>query len=397
MDLEWLKEFGLGLLWVFAQPLLYIAIAFTFWTGYYRVKNDRKMFGHRVFPIGAEWHGTMWLGIMFGVILSTSLILSGSLLNYQWLLLISTIVFVFALSNQIWLLSPIYTIGLALIGVWLFGKFSAEPNAWFSPLLEVDLVLISFLLTSLVIAEVILIRLTKRNKTFPEMKKGDRGKYIGGHHVKRLMMVPFFVPVPNGVLELSMFNWWPMFSISDTFGLMLFPFIIGYSQRFGGSFSEIGAKRTSNALAILALVLVGGSVAVYFYPEWTIALGIIAIAGRALIHGVTHYLDLEKRSIFTPKQDGIIVVGIIPGSPADEMGIHIGEKIEKIHDIEVTNEHEFYEVMSDHRTFCKLAVRDFNGEIRFVQRALYEGEYHELGLIFVKETPRFTLKTEEIS
>lgn len=53
--------------------------------------------------------------------------------------------------------------------------------------------------------------------------------------------------------------------------------------------------------------------------------------------------------------------------------------------------------MSEHRTFCKMAVQDLSGEVRFVQRALYEGEYHELGLIFVKEMPKFTLRTEEIS
>jgi len=30
-------------------------------------------------------------------------------------------------------------------------------------------------------------------------------------------------------------------------------------------------------------------------------------------------------------------------------------------------------------------VLDINGEVRYVQRALYEGEHHELGILFVEE------------
>jgi hypothetical protein len=44
---------------------------------------------------------------------------------------------------------------------------------------------------------------------------------------------------------------------------------------------------------------------------------------------------------------------------------------------------EFYQFLQKNRAFCKLEVIGFNGEIRFVQRALYDGEHHELGILFV--------------
>ena len=43
----------------------------------------------------------------------------------------------------------------------------------------------------------------------------------------------------------------------------------------------------------------------------------------------------------------------------------------------------FYEALQQNRAHCKLEVLDVNGQIRFVQRALYEGDHHELGILFV--------------
>ncbi|WP_054751703.1 hypothetical protein [Piscibacillus salipiscarius] len=215
--------------------------------------------------------------------------------------------------------------------------------------------------------------------------------------MKRLCVIPAFVPVPSGALELSLFTWWPAFGLSDQFGLVLFPFVIGVSQRFKGNFSDIGARKVARALSVLLVLLLIGSYGIYVFPELSIYLVLAAILGRLAIHYVSYVLDREQSPIFIPKEDGIVIVGVMPNSPAEEMELVVGEKIERIHDEPISNEQEFYEVMSEHRTFCKMAVQDLSGEVRFVQRALYEGEYHELGLIFVKEMPKFTLRTEEIS
>ncbi|SEQ24521.1 PDZ domain-containing protein [Piscibacillus halophilus] len=397
MPMEWIKELGFGLLWLFAQPIFYLAILFTFWTGYQRIKKDRKMFRHRVFPIGSEWNRTWLLGISFGIILSTSMIVSGSMFTIEWLWFWTAVVTISLLVHQVWLLSPVYTVGVVAIIMWLIEQFNVQLPSLIEPAFQVDIVLVSYLLIALFLVEILLISTSKRDQSFPELQKGNRGKYIGRHLVKRLLLVPAFIPVPSGALELSVFDWWPAFGLGDQFGLVLFPFLIGYSQRFQGQFTDVGTRKTAIALTGLFIVLLASAYVVYLYEEMSIYLIGLAMIGRATVHYLLRFIDREKSTIFTPKQNGIIIVGVIPGSPADEMGLVVGEVIEKIHDQSVTNEQEFYEVMSDHRTFCKMAVRDLTGEVRFVQRALYEGEYHELGLIFVKETPRFTLKNEEIS
>lgn len=77
------------------------------------------------------------------------------------------------------------------------------------------------------------------------------------------------------------------------------------------------------------------------------------------------------------------------------MGLVIGEKIVRVHDHPVSNEHEFYEIMSVNQTYCKLSVKNLDGEVRFVQRPIYQNERHELGLVFVKEKPKFSLQPSQ--
>lgn len=80
-----------------------------------------------------------------------------------------------------------------------------------------------------------------------------------------------------------------------------------------------------------------------------------------------------------------MVLGIIPNTPAADLGLKIGEIITKVNGIEVKNAADFYEALQKNRAFFKLEVVGLNNEIRFEQRASYEGEHHELGIIFVKE------------
>lgn len=67
------------------------------------------------------------------------------------------------------------------------------------------------------------------------------------------------------------------------------------------------------------------------------------------------------------------------------MGLGVGELITKANGVLINNEESFYEALQKNRAHCKLEVLDVNDQIRFVQRALYEGDHHELGILFVQD------------
>ncbi len=54
----------------------------------------------------------------------------------------------------------------------------------------------------------------------------------------------------------------------------------------------------------------------------------------------------------------------------------------------------FYQALQKSGAFFKLDIIDDAGEVRFVQSAFYEGDHHELGLIFTEKPYR---KETEIS
>ncbi|WP_156321398.1 hypothetical protein [Halolactibacillus sp. JCM 19043] len=66
------------------------------------------------------------------------------------------------------------------------------------------------------------------------------------------------------------------------------------------------------------------------------------------------------------------------------MGIEIGEVITKVNGHRVSNGDEFYEALQSNLAFCKIEIYNLDGEIRFTQRAYYEGDHHQLGLVFVE-------------
>lgn len=84
-----------------------------------------------------------------------------------------------------------------------------------------------------------------------------------------------------------------------------------------------------------------------------------------------------------------MILGILPESPADKMALEVGELVTKVNGMNVNDEKTFYEALSRNRAHCKLEVLDTNGQIRFVQRALYEGDHHELGILFVQDEKKW--------
>jgi S1-C subfamily serine protease len=88
---------------------------------------------------------------------------------------------------------------------------------------------------------------------------------------------------------------------------------------------------------------------------------------------------------FSKKNNGVMILGIIPDSPASKMELKVGELITKVNGSPVTDDKDFYEALQKNRAYCKLEVFDTNGEVRFEQRALYEGDHYELGILFVQD------------
>ncbi|MEH7179463.1 PDZ domain-containing protein [Neobacillus vireti] len=393
----WLIELLKGTGKLFLHPVFYYLIFLSGILGVSRVKRERKNFHNRTFDAYYELRQLFPLGLILGLVLSVAAVLAGLTVPFAAILLTAGFTFLWSLTTNIRLMSPVYTVGAAFFGIIIIAEYNWSIPVFKGLFKDIDEKIypsVVILLALLLLAEGILILKNGTKGTSPKLVKSRRGQSVGAHEVKRFWLLPMFLLIPGKVLTMP-FEWWPVFHIGmESYSLILVPFAVGFSQQIQGMLPRQAIQlhgRRVITLGILVLIL---AVIGYWYPLVSIIVAAVAIIGREMISLTLRLKDDNLPFYFSKKNNGLMIIGIIPESPAHKMGLQVGELISKINGVKITDEQVFYEALQKNRAHCKLEVLDINGEVRFVQRALYEGDHYELGILFVQDQRKFV---EEIS
>ncbi len=375
---------GIGLL--FLNPVLYIGLLVTYILGSKRVKQERKLFHIRVEDPMIEMKEYIVPSLLMGIVLSIITGLLGLNMPFEFVLLAGLLSAVFSLFLFVRLLSPVYTVGLSFLiifglsyygfnGIMDEGLFAFEKSIYPS---------IAVLLGLLVIAEGWLIRKRGSLHASPLYEKGKRGMLVGAQKSKRIWLVPVLLFVPNGVLDMPG-DLWPVFTFGETeWAPIVVPFFIGFSIKAKSTLlanivQPLGRNISSVGMVVLAVAAAG-----YWIPYLSLAAVAIAIIGHAVIFLVYKNREETRPSFFTSSKNGLMILGVLPESPAERMGLRPGELLTKVNGRMVHSRAELYEALQSNRAHCKLEVFDINDQIRLVQNALYEGDHHELGILAVE-------------
>lgn len=386
MTEAWLIEIAKGIGSVFLNPLLYWVFLLLFFAGYQRIKKERKDFGFKVFDIFAEWKRTWLLSLIAGIVLSLIMIGVGIIFSYETIIMLSIIIILLSLTLRFTLLSASYTIGitylLLLFLPFLLNNQTDSATELFS---QTNLTGLSILLGLILMIEAILLRTIKRNESFPGLIMGDRGMLVGQHRLKKLSILPFFALVPAGMIT-PFAPFWPYFTIGETsYSLLLVPFVVGVDYVVRGNLPQFTTKKLSKATAYLAAIVLLIAIGSIFISWLSLVAVLVAILGREYIRYRHKMKDRQGLAYFHPLNEGLKVLGIIPRSPADRLEILVGETISKVNGIKVNSVDEFYHALQESGSYFKLEILDDDNEVRFLQSAFYEGDHHELGLVFTTE------------
>ena len=380
----WLVEFLVGMGRLFLHPLLYLMMGFSVLLGYFRVKRERRLFHVRTYEGLHELKSLFPHSILLGLALSIVTVLAGVVVPFGSIVLISIATVAVALIGRLRLLSPVYTIGLTFFAIIFLSQFTGD-FLFIADFKETSLPALSMLLAMLVLLEGILIIRKGYVKSSPTIMKSKRGYSVGAHLVGRLWLVPIFLLVPGEAISLH-FEWWPIFTLSgEPYTLFLVPFSIGFYQKIKSMLPVQATSFIGKRVIILGSLLVALSIGSIYYPIIAIMAVSFAIVCRELIALQFRVTDDSSSLFYTKRKNGLLVLGILPKSPADKMGLQVGEVISKVNGTHVLAVNELYQALQKNRAFCKLEVIGLNGEMRFVQRALYDGEHHELGVLFVTD------------
>ncbi|CAH2716852.1 Cell division topological determinant MinJ [Neobacillus rhizosphaerae] len=391
----WLVELLKGTGKLFLHPVLYYLVFLSGILGVMRVKRERKNFHIRAHDAYFELRQLFPSGLLIGLILSIIVVATGIAVPFAAILLIAGFTLLWSLTTNVRWMSPAYTIGAAFFTIILIAE-----NNWSIPLFSKSFHSIGdkvypsvvVFIGLLLIAEGLLIVKNGSKGTSPKLAKSKRGQSVGVHEVKRLWMLPLFMLIPGDALQLP-FDWWPVFHLgAKEYSLILVPFAIGFHQQIKGMLPKDAIQLHGRQVMVLGGFITLLSVVGYWYPLISIVTTALAVIGRESLTLIASLRDENKPFYFSRKNQGLMIIGIIPESPASKMGLQVGEIIAKTNGVLVRDEKTLYEALQKNRAHCKLDVLDTNGEIRFVQRALYEGDHHELGILFVPDERKYDEK-----
>lgn len=385
---DWGIELLIGIGKTFLLPSLYWGFLVIWMSSLIRIREERESIGVRVFPLFSELNGMIGFGLLSGLILSVLFIGLSIALPFEVFLIYSLVFILFSAAIRFTWTSPAYTLGVTYLLVLLVLGMEWDwiPPSIYSAFDNTSLPALAILLALLLFVEAFFILRQADASTFPIISKRHRGKPIGQQQFKKGLFVPFLLLIPGvGGIE-ALVPWWPTFDINgESFGFLLVPFFFGVEQVFQGFHPAVGKRMLGRYLFILSLVVLAISVVSIWVPIASLFAVLVGIIGREICSLVVRMKDQAKNPYFTIQPHGLYIVGVIQGSPADQMGLQVGERIEKVNNRPVASEKDFYNALQANGAYTKLEVRDELGENRFAQRATYEGEHHELGLVFLKE------------
>lgn len=376
-----------GILSFLMNPLTYISLVAAFIIGLSRVKRDRRDFHTRVHDVLDDVKFAIVPGLIAGVILFILNIFIGLVVPMGLVAAISISAILILVTGQMRFLSPAFIFILPVLAV-LFYKPLDLGSDWLNSFQagvdSASIIALALLVGLLLITEGFFIHQNAGKQTSPRLVRSKRGKLVGAHEVQRLWLLPLFLFIPSGVAEAT--SWWPLLQFGDqTFSFLVLPLPIGFRKLVHHTLPTPEIKKNGIHVVLLGVfATIIATVSYLLNNEWA-ALSVFAVTVVARAAILLLHRGMNKPAYFNERNEGLVILGILPESPADQMNLRVGEVISKVNGVSLGNGTDFYSALQRNAAFCKLEVLDYNGEIRFEQKALYNDEHHELGLLFVKE------------
>ncbi|QJC90288.1 S1C family serine protease [Bacillus inaquosorum] len=386
MSVQWGIELLKGAGLFFLHPLFWFFIIISLAFGYVRIKRERKTFHTRIADIYDELRFTYTKGLIPGLLLSVILGVLGISIPLGMLAIIAVITAAAALTFHANWMSAAYIVSVSMLIGFGLQMSQAEPFLERFPQgFAVVWPAMAVFLGLLIIIEGTVAYRSAHVRTSPALVVSSRGLPIGQQLANRIWLLPLFLLIPGNGLE-SHFSWWPVFTVpGGSFHFLWIPYFVGFGQRVQGSLPETSIKITAKRVCILGLVVTALGAASLLWTPLAGAAVCVAVLGRIFLSIKQRVNDNAAPFYFSKRDQGLMVLGIIPNTPAEDLELKIGEIITKVNGIPVKNVSDFYEALQHNRAYVKLGIIGLNGEIRFDQRASYEGEHHELGILFVKD------------
>ncbi|WP_040952476.1 PDZ domain-containing protein [Gorillibacterium massiliense] len=383
----WLERLLWALVRLALNPFYYLGILFIVLQYRRQIALERRLFAVKLRSLVAETGRTWLWGLLAGAVASILMTGTGIRLQPETVLLLWAITFVL-LFFRIRHLCLAYAAGILGIIHGILSYIPAwdktEGIDWLHRAVDgADLPSLFILVGVLHLLEGVLLRYQGHRMASPLFVESRRGKIIGGYQLQGFWPIPLFLlaPLSGGDLHPA---WEPLFSgnwQATGWDFLVFPAVIGFSQMNFAHLPKVKLRQSSGLLFGYAAIMIAGAVLTYFWDGAGLLIGLLSIVLHEAIVWIGSHLDAGRRPLFVNDERGLKILAVIPGSAAEEAGLTAGEIVHRVNGEQVRTKEEMHLAMRLNSAFCKLEVLNLEGHSKFINRPLFAGQHHQLGLV----------------
>jgi hypothetical protein len=380
---------------ILLQPFYYLGIVIIVLQYRRQIVLERKLFHAKLHSIVNEtWRMLLW-GWICGIAASLLMIFVGASIPMESVYLLWAISLILLLF-RVRYLNVAYAAGILGMLHCIVGYFPelldlTSFHWFFGPINELYVPSLLFIVAILHLLEAYLLRIQGKRLASPTLVEGKRGKIVGGYQLQSYWPIPLFLlmPVAGGTLDLP---WTPLFASgvdsaasSGSWGFLALPLILGFTDFTQARLPADKIRRSSSLLLLYACIILLSSVLSYYWSFFILVASILTI----LLHeGLIKYSAWEETTqspLFVHGERGLLILAVLPGSSAAELGLQAGEIIHKVNLVLVRTKQELHQAMRINPAFCRMEVINLAGHSKFVSRAIYAGDHHELGILLAPD------------
>jgi hypothetical protein len=364
------------------NPFYYIGLLFVVLLYRRQIILERKLYHVRLHSLAGEtWRTILW-GWGGGLAVSVVMAFLGFTLSFE------TVVLTWCISLLLMLVRVRYlclAYAAGIIGL-LRTITDVYPNLGnqqsLHPLLHalqaIDVPSLLALVAVLHFAEALLIRKQGHRLATPLFVESKRGKIVGAYQMLGFWPLPLFLLVPAGGDGFTL-PW------STWLGFIAFPAVIGFTSLTFSRLPKDKARQNSSLLMLYAVLLLAAAVISSYWNPFAAVASVLAILLHEAMIQYSSWVENKRNPEFVHGDQGLKILAVLPGSPAEESGIAAGEMIHKVNGILVLTKEEFHKAMQINSAFCKLEILNLEGQSKFISKALYSDEHHQLGIILAPD------------
>ena len=388
-----LREAGHAALGMLALPFFYIALLFAWWHARQASMLQRRLFHIRLHAsLAVALHRT-GAGLVVGLLISLLGLFVGARLDGPTLMCVWLAMVVLAVVRLRYICFAYAAGALGVVQCALtWAGVTETDGAAAKALLGIDAPGLLALAGLLHVGEGLLVRLQGSRFAVPLFLEGKRGKPVGAYSLSGVWPVPVLWLLPAaGDGSGFPLPWTPLAGLSGAgaaaaaWSFAAFPVLLGFSDRTETRWPEDKARDIGASLIVYGVVVAALAAGSWYWPPLTIA---AALAAFALHEGLLlwgRWREAGRQPVYVQDGRGLTVLAVLPGTPAAEMGLLPGERIVKANGAGVRSKEQLHDALQLQAAFCRLEVVNREGHVKFVQRARYEGEHHQLGIILAPD------------